>query len=150
MASIATPAPAITNYAIPNIVSQMLWSKLLHVQPETRIGRLIATRDMEPFLARAQIDIELLTNLTESTQIQDTAPIYPFLFKPSNKSSFVYVGTNDTQVALKMVLWQSAVETFNHTSKYSTESLEYKQNLARAFQLASLAQKAAEDHAVYE
>lgn len=108
-------------------------------------------------VSQIQTDVELLTMLIESksVEIQEDAPVYPFLFAPdakwtTTKSTFVSIGTNDPTVALKMVLWKAAAVDVNTASKHSPGSTEYKQLLARAFQLGLVAEKTAPDHSVIQ
>jgi len=123
----------------------MLWSELLDVPPRSEMERLLRVRDekTQPFVAMVKLDVRLLTELGPTTPIKEHAPDYPWLFTSQavRGMSFIGVGTNNQQIALQMVLWQTAADVYNSCAVHSPETQEYKTRLAKAFMLGTLATK---------
>jgi hypothetical protein len=126
----------------------MLWAEYL---AEPSLERVILARSKEPFLACAKIDVKLLLGLSETTSLQDHAVVYPWLFRPLHRmSTFVYIGTNSRDVALKMVLWSVVTWDFNEAAKHGSNTVQHKKSLARAYQLALIATSIAPDSDIIE
>lgn len=122
----------------------MLWGELLAGDD---IPRMVVTREKEPMLSKLRIDIRLLVGLNEgTTEIQEHPPVYPWLFWPTTRgSTFEYIGTDNRDTALKMVVWSAAVYEFSTLEKLNATSTEYKTGLVRTFQLSAIADRIGTD-----
>ena len=82
-------------------------------------------------------------NLKEgATEIHETAPVFPWMFGPAKRGqSFRGVATNNREEALRLVLVQTGIATYNSCKAVSSDTVEFKARLTNAYMMAVLANK---------